>query len=91
MEVQKQSCCSCISSTSYFCQWIQCLSFKLLAGFGFFKAEIRGRQCSPGNPHNSIDPIVAVSAAVISLQNIVSRESNPIDSQRKASETEEGR
>ncbi|XP_020680700.1 IAA-amino acid hydrolase ILR1-like 6 isoform X2 [Dendrobium catenatum] len=53
----------------------------LLAGCGFFKAEIRGGQSSPENPHNSIDPIVAAAAAVISLQNIVSRESNPLDSQ----------
>lgn len=52
-----------------------------LAGCGFFKAEIRGRQSSAGNPHNSIDPILAASAAVISLQNIVSREANPLDSQ----------
>ncbi|XP_020582891.1 IAA-amino acid hydrolase ILR1-like 6 [Phalaenopsis equestris] len=55
----------------------------LLAGCGFFKAEIRGRQSSTGSPHphNSIDPVLAVSAAIISLQNIVSREANPLDSQ----------
>ncbi|KAJ7965546.1 putative IAA-amino acid hydrolase ILR1 [Quillaja saponaria] len=47
----------------------------LLAGCGFFKAVIRG------NPHHSVDPLLAASAAVISLQGIVSREANPLDSQ----------
>lgn len=53
----------------------------LLAGCGFFKAVIRGREGHAGNPHRSVDPILAASAAVISLQNIVSREANPLDSQ----------
>ncbi|EHA8586853.1 IAA-amino acid hydrolase ILR1-like 6 [Cocos nucifera] len=53
----------------------------LLAGCGFFKAVIRGREGHAGNPHHSVDPILAASAAVISLQNIVSREANPLDSQ----------
>ncbi|KAK6132356.1 hypothetical protein DH2020_033916 [Rehmannia glutinosa] len=50
----------------------------LLAGCGFFKVVIMGLD---GNPHHSGDPILAASAAVISLQGIVSRESNPLDSQ----------
>ncbi|RZR74859.1 hypothetical protein BHM03_00044971 [Ensete ventricosum] len=53
----------------------------LLAGCGFFHARIRGREGHAGNPHHSVDPILAASAAVISLQNIVSREANPLDSQ----------
>ncbi|TYJ35643.1 hypothetical protein E1A91_A05G250600v1 [Gossypium mustelinum] len=53
----------------------------LLAGCGFFRAVISGRKGLAGNPHNSVDPILAASAAVISLQGIVSRESNPLDSQ----------
>ncbi|KAH6832792.1 IAA-amino acid hydrolase ILR1-like 6 [Perilla frutescens var. hirtella] len=48
----------------------------LLAGCGFFKAVI-----SDGNFHHSGDLVLAASAAVISLQGIVSRESNPLDSQ----------
>ncbi|KAI3726561.1 hypothetical protein L1987_66359 [Smallanthus sonchifolius] len=44
----------------------------LLAGCGFFKAVI---QAGTGNP------VLAASAAVISLQGIVSREANPLDSQ----------
>lgn len=49
----------------------------LLAGCGFFKAVITG----DGNFHQSGNPVLAASAAVISLQGIVSRESNPLDSQ----------
>nr|GEX48137.1 IAA-amino acid hydrolase ILR1-like 6 [Tanacetum cinerariifolium] len=51
----------------------------LLAGCGFFKAIIRART---GNlQHQGANPVLAASAAVISLQGIVSRESNPLDSQ----------
>ncbi|XP_004249219.1 IAA-amino acid hydrolase ILR1-like 6 isoform X2 [Solanum lycopersicum] len=53
----------------------------LLAGCGFFKAVISGKTGQASNPHHSIDPVLAASAAVISLQTIVSRESNPLDSQ----------
>ncbi|XP_052188433.1 IAA-amino acid hydrolase ILR1-like 6 [Diospyros lotus] len=53
----------------------------LLAGCGFFRAVIRGKQGLAGNPHRSVDPVLAASAAVISLQGIVSREANPLDSQ----------
>ncbi|XVF39309.1 hypothetical protein PTKIN_Ptkin01aG0024300 [Pterospermum kingtungense] len=53
----------------------------LLAGCGFFRAVISGRKGLARNPHHTVDPILAASAAVISLQGIVSRESNPLDSQ----------
>lgn len=53
----------------------------LLAGCGFFRAVISGSQGGAGNPHHSVDPVLAASAAVISLQGIVSREANPLDSQ----------
>lgn len=53
----------------------------LLAGCGFFRALIRGKQGGEGNLHRSVDPVLAASAAVISLQGIVSREANPLDSQ----------
>lgn len=56
----------------------------LLAGCGFFKALIKGREGHAGNPHHSVDPILAASATVISLQNIVSREASPLDSQVKS-------
>lgn len=53
----------------------------LLAGCGFFRAVITGKQGQAAKPHQSVDPIFAASAAVISLQGIVSREVNPLDSQ----------
>ncbi|KAG6578962.1 IAA-amino acid hydrolase ILR1-like 6, partial [Cucurbita argyrosperma subsp. sororia] len=53
----------------------------LLAGCGFFKAVITGKMGRAGSPHRSVDPVLAASAAVISLQGIVSREANPLDSQ----------
>ncbi|EEF48330.1 IAA-amino acid hydrolase ILR1-like 6 [Ricinus communis] len=53
----------------------------LLAGCGFFRAVISGKKGGAGSPHHSVDTILAASAAVISLQGIVSRESNPLDSQ----------
>ncbi|GFZ09790.1 IAA-amino acid hydrolase ILR1-like 6 [Actinidia rufa] len=53
----------------------------LLAGCGFFRAVISGTRGQAGSPHCSVDPVLAASAAVISLQGIVSREANPLDSQ----------
>ncbi|KAI3460572.1 hypothetical protein Pfo_017235 [Paulownia fortunei] len=53
----------------------------LLAGCGFFKAVITGEQGLARNLHHSVDTVLAASAAVISLQGIVSREANPLDSQ----------
>ncbi|XP_022773270.1 IAA-amino acid hydrolase ILR1-like 6 [Durio zibethinus] len=53
----------------------------LLAGCGFFRAVISGKKGLAANPHHSVDPILAASSAIISLQGIVSRESNPLDSQ----------
>ncbi|XP_050364733.1 IAA-amino acid hydrolase ILR1-like 6 [Argentina anserina] len=53
----------------------------LLAGCGFFRAVITGRTGNGESPHNSVDAVLAAAAAVISLQGIVSREANPLDSQ----------
>ncbi|XP_028774988.1 IAA-amino acid hydrolase ILR1-like 6 [Neltuma alba] len=53
----------------------------LLAGCGFFRAVISGKGARAATPHRSLDPLTAASAAVISLQGIVSRESDPLDSQ----------
>ena len=53
----------------------------LLAGCGFFRAVITGKMAAAANQHHSVDPLLAASAAVISLQGIVSREANPFDSQ----------
>ncbi|CAI9768026.1 unnamed protein product [Fraxinus pennsylvanica] len=52
-----------------------------LAGCGSFKAIIRGKGAHAAFPQESIDPILAASTSIISLQNIVSRETDPLDSQ----------
>lgn len=54
----------------------------LLAGCGFFKAVISANR-GTGESHQlrRADTVLAASAAVISLQGIVSREANPLDSQ----------
>ncbi|KAK3443108.1 IAA-amino acid hydrolase ILR1-like 1 [Eucalyptus grandis] len=54
---------------------------EFLAGCGSFNARIKGKGGHAAIPHLSIDPILAASTAVISLQNIVSREVDPLDSQ----------
>lgn len=54
----------------------------LLAGCGFFRVVISGKRGMA-----SVDPVVAASATVISLQGIVSREANPLDAQVRVSPT----
>ncbi|OVA16256.1 Peptidase M20 [Macleaya cordata] len=54
---------------------------EFLAGCGAFKAKINGKGGHAAIPQTSIDPILAASASIISLQNIVSRETDPLDSQ----------
>ncbi|KAH9303172.1 hypothetical protein KI387_014755, partial [Taxus chinensis] len=53
----------------------------LLAGCGFFKATITGKGGHSGIPQHAIDPILAASASIVSLQQLISREANPLDSQ----------
>ncbi|XP_052188001.1 IAA-amino acid hydrolase ILR1-like 1 [Diospyros lotus] len=54
---------------------------EFLAGCGSFKAKIKGKGGHAAIPQNSIDPILAASTSVISLQSIVARETDPLDSQ----------
>ena len=58
-----------------------------LAGCGSFKAKIKGKGGHAGIPQHSIDPVLAASTSVISLQNIVSREADPLDSQVESHST----
>lgn len=53
----------------------------LLAGCGFFEAVITGVGGHAAIPHSSVDPVVAASSVVLSLQSLVSREADPLDSQ----------
>ncbi|KAJ1411132.1 Peptidase M20, partial [Sesbania bispinosa] len=53
----------------------------LFAGSGFFEAIISGKGGHAAIPQHSIDPILAASNVIVSLQHIVSREADPLDSQ----------
>ncbi|KAL4289495.1 hypothetical protein GQ457_14G006720 [Hibiscus cannabinus] len=53
----------------------------LLAGSGIFNAVISGRGGHAALPQHSIDPILAASNVIVSLQHLVSREADPLDSQ----------
>ncbi|KDP40816.1 hypothetical protein JCGZ_24815 [Jatropha curcas] len=53
----------------------------LLAGSGFFEAVISGKGGHAALPQQSIDPILAASNVIVSLQHLVSREADPLDSQ----------
>ncbi|KAL5100428.1 hypothetical protein RYX36_004755, partial [Vicia faba] len=52
----------------------------IMAGSGFFEAKISGKGGHAAIPQQSIDPILATSNVIISLQHIVSREADPLDS-----------
>ncbi|XP_076941569.1 IAA-amino acid hydrolase ILR1-like 3 [Bidens hawaiensis] len=52
----------------------------LLAGAGRFSATIKGTGGHAAAPHLSNDPIVAASMALVALQHIVSRETDPLES-----------
>ncbi|KAF9613382.1 hypothetical protein IFM89_007460 [Coptis chinensis] len=53
----------------------------LLAASGFFEAVISGKGGHAAIPQHSIDPILAASNVIVSLQHLVSREADPLDSQ----------
>jgi IAA-amino acid hydrolase len=53
----------------------------VLAGSGFFEAIISGKGGHAAIPQQSIDPILAASNVILSLQHLVSREADPLDSQ----------
>ena len=53
----------------------------IMAGSGFFEAVISGKGGHAALPHHTIDPILAASNVIMSLQQLVSREADPLDSQ----------
>ena len=53
----------------------------VLAGSGFFDAVISGKGGHAAIPQHTIDPILAASNVIVSLQHLVSREADPLDSQ----------
>ncbi|OMO68447.1 Peptidase M20 [Corchorus olitorius] len=50
----------------------------ILAGVGMFSAVIQGKGSHASSPHLGKDPIVAACSAVLALQQIVSRETDPL-------------
>ncbi|XP_065869723.1 IAA-amino acid hydrolase ILR1-like 5 isoform X2 [Euphorbia lathyris] len=57
------------------------LSGSVLAAVAFFEAKIEGRGGHAAEPHTKVDPIIAVSFAILALQQLVSREADPLNSQ----------
>lgn len=53
----------------------------VLAAVCFFEAKIIGKGGHAAAPHHSVDPIVAASFAILALQQIISREVDPLHSQ----------
>ncbi|KAL2338000.1 hypothetical protein Fmac_012446 [Flemingia macrophylla] len=51
----------------------------ILAGSGFFEAVISGKGGHAAIPQHTIDPILAASNVILSLQHLVSREADPLD------------
>lgn len=52
----------------------------LLAASGRFTATIKGKGGHAAFPHTTIDPILPASFAILSLQQLISRESDPLES-----------
>ncbi|XP_072996015.1 IAA-amino acid hydrolase ILR1-like 1 [Typha latifolia] len=53
----------------------------IMAASGFFEAVISGKGGHAAIPQHTIDPIIAASNVIVSLQHLVSREADPLDSQ----------
>ncbi|EFJ30802.1 hypothetical protein SELMODRAFT_409459 [Selaginella moellendorffii] len=68
-------------STEYATSTIAAKPGVLKAAAGSFEAVISGKSGHAADPHLAVDPILAASATVMSLQQLVSREFHPLDSQ----------
>ncbi|XP_010558596.1 PREDICTED: IAA-amino acid hydrolase ILR1 [Tarenaya hassleriana] len=53
---------------------------RILAGAGLFTVRIQGQGGHAATPHLAKDPILAASSSVVALQQIVSREMDPLES-----------
>ncbi|XP_057800754.1 IAA-amino acid hydrolase ILR1-like 5 [Salvia miltiorrhiza] len=53
----------------------------ILAAVSFFEAKIVGKGGHGAAPHHSIDPVVAASYTILALQQLISREVDPLHSQ----------
>lgn len=50
-----------------------------LAAAARFTTTITGKGGHAGSPHNAVDPVIAASSAILSLQQLVARETNPLE------------
>ncbi|KAJ6867937.1 IAA-amino acid hydrolase ILR1-like 3 [Populus alba x Populus x berolinensis] len=53
----------------------------VLAAVSFFQVKIEGKGGHAAGPHNAVDPILAASFAILALQQLISRELDPLHSQ----------
>ncbi|KAK4375736.1 hypothetical protein RND71_006413 [Anisodus tanguticus] len=53
----------------------------ILAAVSFFEAKIEGKGGHAAQPHETVDPVLAASFAVVALQQLISREVDPLHSQ----------
>ncbi|XP_071732573.1 IAA-amino acid hydrolase ILR1-like 5 [Rutidosis leptorrhynchoides] len=53
----------------------------MLAAVCFFVARIEGKGGHAAEPHNSVDPVLAASSTILALQQLISRELDPLQSQ----------
>ncbi|KAD2392971.1 hypothetical protein E3N88_39948 [Mikania micrantha] len=60
---------------------IATLSGPMLAAVCFFVARIQGKGGHAAEPHKNVDPILAASSTVLALQQLISRELDPLQSQ----------
>ncbi|KAL0337324.1 UNVERIFIED_CONTAM: IAA-amino acid hydrolase ILR1-like 4 [Sesamum calycinum] len=68
-------------STSYPVGTVATRAGPVMAASGFFEAKISGKGGHAAIPQHTIDPILASSNIIVSLQHLVSREADPLDSQ----------
>lgn len=60
--------------------WLGITAGPMMAASGTFKINIVGKGGHGGQPHTSIDPIVASAQIIDQIQTIISRNLNPLDS-----------
>ncbi|CAN1848048.1 IAA-amino acid hydrolase ILR1-like 3 [Linum perenne] len=60
---------------------ISSLPGSILAAVSFFEVRIQGKGGHAAEPHTNIDPIVATSFIILALQQLISREVDPLSSQ----------
>ena len=60
---------------------IDSISGAALAAVCFFEAKIVGKDGHAADPHKNVDPILAASFVILALQQLISRETDPLHSQ----------